>query len=187
MDDPTTGTVGMLEFRRALGHPELLAPPVHAALWVLPGSEEVGVAEIDPTVADTSAFCDRYEVRSDESANCVVVAARRDGLTSRAACVVLATTRTDVNGVVRRMLNARKVSFAPMEDATSETGMEYGGITPVGLPPGWPVLVDAAVARHPHVIVGSGLRTSKLLLPGRLLASLPFAQVVEQLGLGPRG
>lgn len=174
--------VGRLRFTRALDRPELLAPPVREALSAMDGAGDVGVAEIDPDVADTAAFCERYDVRPDESANCVVVSGRREGATRLAACVVLATTRADVNGVVRRRLDARKVSFAPIEAAVSESGMEPGGITPIGLPAGWPVLVDGAVARHPLVVVGSGLRTSKLLLPGHLLLARPLAEVIEQLG-----
>ena len=95
---------------------------------------------------------------------------------------MLATTRADVNGLARRTLEARKASFAPMDAAVAETGMEYGGITPVGLPPGWPVLVDEAVAALPGAVVGSGVRRSKLLLPGSLLAGLPGALVLAGLG-----
>lgn len=183
MGECSADAVGSLSFSRALDRPDLLSPAVHAALLRLDGSDEVGVAEIDPGLADTAAFCSHYGVRLDASANCVVVAARREGVVSHAACVVLATARADVNGVVRRRLNARKVSFAPVGEAISETGMELGGITPVGLPAGWPVLVDAAVARHPRVVVGSGLRQSKLVLPGHFLASLPLSEVIERLGL----
>jgi prolyl-tRNA editing enzyme YbaK/EbsC (Cys-tRNA(Pro) deacylase) len=92
--------------------------------------------------------------------------------------MVLATQRADVNGVVRRRLGARKISFAPMDEATGLTGMEYGGITPLGLPQEWPVLVDEAVAAEAEVVVGSGVRRSKLLVPGKLLADLPGAEVL---------
>ena len=109
--------------------------------------------------------------------------AKRGGETRYAACVVLATTRADVNGVVRRQLDARKASFAPMDEAVARTGMEYGGITPIGLPADWPVLVDRRVAQSAGVIVGSGLRRSKLLVPGRALAELPGAEVLDDLGL----
>jgi prolyl-tRNA editing enzyme YbaK/EbsC (Cys-tRNA(Pro) deacylase) len=95
---------------------------------------------------------------------------------------VLATARADVNGVVRRRLDVRKASFAPMDDAVARTGMAYGGITPFGLPAGWPLLIDAAVAAAPELIVGSGVRTSKLLVPGDVLAKLPGAEVVDGLG-----
>jgi prolyl-tRNA editing enzyme YbaK/EbsC (Cys-tRNA(Pro) deacylase) len=165
----------------AATRPDLLAVPVRAAVRALP-DDAVSVAEIDPALADTAEFCARYGVPLDASANCVVVLGRRGGDQRWAACVVLATTRADVNGAVRRRLDARKASFAPIGAAVRETGMEYGGITPLGLPPGWPVYVDATVAAAPEVVVGSGLRRSKLWLAGRVLAGLPGAEVVEELG-----
>ncbi|MER7543010.1 YbaK/EbsC family protein [Spirillospora sp. NPDC127506] len=167
--------LGTLDWGPADERLDLLAAPVAAAVGAVPDAE---VAEIDPGLADTAAFCERYEVPLDASANCVVVAAKRGGQVSYAACMVLATGRADVNGVVRRRLGARKVSFAPMADATSLTGMEYGGITPVGLPGGWPVLVDEAVAAAPRVVIGSGLRKSKILLPGKALTGLPGAELL---------
>jgi prolyl-tRNA editing enzyme YbaK/EbsC (Cys-tRNA(Pro) deacylase) len=96
--------------------------------------------------------------------------------------MVLATMRADINGVVRRHLGVRKVSFAPMSDAVELTGMEYGGITPIGLPPGWQILVDAAVAGTPQVVIGSGVRGSKIVLPGRSVAELPGAEILPELG-----
>ena len=179
-----TLSIGSLDTVTALGRPDLLAPAVAAALAAADGAlpaGDVGVAEIDPALADTAAFCERYDVALDESANCVVVTGRRDGEARFAACVVLATTRADVNGVVRRRLDVRKASFAAVELAVEETQMEYGGITPIGLPAHWPVFVDAAVAAAPRVIVGSGVRRSKLALPGELLGRLPGALVIEGL------
>jgi prolyl-tRNA editing enzyme YbaK/EbsC (Cys-tRNA(Pro) deacylase) len=172
-----------LSFHPALSRPHLLAAPVAAALRDWPGADEIQVAEIDPALADTAAFCERYGVPPAESANCVVVAARRGGNTMYAACVVAATVRADVNGLVRRHLDARKASFAPVEAVTAASGMEYGGITPVGLPADWPVLVDEAVAKTGTVVIGSGIRGSKLRLPGRLLAAIPSAQVLPSLGV----
>jgi len=174
--------MGVLDVVPATGRPDLLAPPVAAALAGLAGRDEVGVAEIDPDLADTAAFCEKYQVSPAESANCVVVTGRRDGVPRFAACLVLATTRADVNGLARRRLDVRKASFAATGLAVAETGMEYGGITPVGLPPGWPVLIDAAVAAAPQVVVGSGIRRSKLILPGAVLAGLPGAEVLDGLG-----
>jgi prolyl-tRNA editing enzyme YbaK/EbsC (Cys-tRNA(Pro) deacylase) len=176
-----------LDFRPALSQPHLLAAPVLAALRGLPGADDVEVAEIDPALADTAAFCERYGVSPAESANCVVVAGKRGGEVSYAACMVAATTRADVNGLVRRHLDARKASFAPVGAVTAATGMEYGGITPVGLPGGWPVLVDEAVAKTASVVIGSGIRGSKLRLPGPLLAALPAAQVLPGLGVPVAG
>ena len=173
-----------LDLVPALDRPDLLADPVAAALRDLgEDAARVQVAPIEAELADTAAFCLAYDVPLDASANCVVVAGRRGGETRTAACLVLATTRADVNGLVRRHLDVRKVSFAPQDDAVAQTGMQYGGITPIGLPPTWPVLLDAAVAQHPGVVVGSGLRSSKLLVPGDVLAALPTAEVLDGLGV----
>jgi prolyl-tRNA editing enzyme YbaK/EbsC (Cys-tRNA(Pro) deacylase) len=174
---------GTLSAVPALDRPDLLAKPVALALEQMAPADAalVGVAEIDPALADTAQFCAAYGSPMSGSANCVVVAGRRGEDTRYAACLVLATTRADVNGLVRKRLNARKASFAPMDDAVALSGMEYGGITPVGLPADWPVLVDAAVAAAPAVVIGSGIRGSKLALPGELAARLPGAEVVEGL------
>ncbi|HEU4675811.1 MAG TPA: YbaK/EbsC family protein [Motilibacteraceae bacterium] len=180
----TVPTLGRLEARPALDAPDLLADPVAQALRADAAlAAEVAVAPIDADLADTAAFCQAYDVGLEVSANCLVVQARRGERTWYAACLVLATTRADVNGLVRRHLDARKASFAPMDLAVQLTGMEYGGITPVGLPADWPVLVDAAVAAAGPVVVGSGLRRSKLVLPGAALAALPAAAVLDGLGL----
>ncbi len=175
-------SLGVLAAVPAAQRPDLLAQPVAAALDGLAARDGVGVAEIDPELADTAAFCERYRVSPADSANCVIVTGKRDGQARFAACVVLATTRADVNGLARRRLDVRKASFAATELAVTETGMEYGGITPIGLPSGWPVLVDAAVAAAPRVVIGSGLRRSKLTLPGAVLAGLPGAEVLDGLG-----
>ncbi|MGB3437418.1 MAG: YbaK/EbsC family protein [Actinophytocola sp.] len=173
---------GSLTVEPAAEHPGLLADPVVKALAALPDPADVGVAAIDPELADTAAFCEAYGSPLTASANCVVVAGKRAGEERFAACLVLATTRADVNGVVRKRLDVRKASFAPMDTAVELTGMAYGGITPLGLPPEWPVLVDAAVAAAPELVIGSGVRGSKLLVTGATLAMLPNAEVIEGLG-----
>ncbi len=174
--------LGKLHTTAALDRTDLLAPPVVDALRAWSGDlSRVLVAEIDPGLADTAAFCEAYDVKLDESANCVVIAGKREGEVRYAACLVLATTRADVNGAVRRYLNVRKASFAPVDAATAETGMEYGGITPIGLPKSWPVLIDARVVDVPDVIIGSGVRRSKIVLPGAALADLPGAEIITDL------
>src|SRR4051794_7103514 len=175
----TAPRLGSLRWQPAAERPDLLGRPVAEALTAIPGP--VWAAEIDEDLADTAGFAEAYGVPLSASANCVVVAARRAGQTTLAACVVLATTRADVNGLVRRHLDARKASFAPQDVAVAESGMAYGGITPVGLPRGWPVLVDAAVAAADLVVVGAGTRTGKLAVSGALLAGLPSACVLEGL------
>lgn len=173
--------LGTLRTWPALDRPDLLAAPVAAAVATWRGPA-VHVAEIDPELADTAAFCAAYDVPLEASANCVVVAGRRESDVRTAACVVLATTRADVNGLVRRRLDVRKASFLPMAEAVESSGMEFGGITPFGLPAAWPVLVDAAVGAAGPVVVGSGLRRSKLIVPGEALTALATAEVVDGLG-----
>ena len=167
---------GTLDWRPAVEHPDLLAPPVASAIAA--SALDCRVAPIDPDLADTAAFCAAYDVPLELSANCVVVAGRRGDTATMAACMVLATDRADVNKTVRKQLDVRKISFAGMAEAVSRTGMEYGGITPIGLPDGWPILVDEATVRPEWVVIGSGIRGSKILLPGPALASLPNARVL---------
>lgn len=166
---------------------DVLAPPVADAVRHWSGSvpaDRIVYVDTEPEWADTAVFVEHYgRELIDRSANCVVVAGKRGGETTPAACLVLSTTRADVNGVVRRHLGARKASFAPMEAVTAETGMEYGGITPIGLPGAWPLLVDAAVVDLPYVLVGSGRRRGKLLVPGKAFAELGNAVVIEGLGV----
>ena len=177
---------GTLDFAPALDSPELLAAPTAAALSAAGagGTPDVLVAAIDPALADTAAFCSHYEISMGDGANCVIVQARRGERTWYAACLVRGADRLDVNGVVRRHLDARKLSFAPMDVAVALTGMEYGGITPVGLPADWPVLVDESVATSDRLIVGSGIRGSKLLVTGEFLAGLPGAEVLQSTQQG---
>jgi prolyl-tRNA editing enzyme YbaK/EbsC (Cys-tRNA(Pro) deacylase) len=186
--DAARAVAGTLEPVPALDRADLLAQPVTDALRALPADLAAGclVAAIDPDLADTAAFCAAYGSPLGASANCVVVAGSRSGERRPAACLVLATTRADVNTVVRKRLDVRKASFAPVDEAVALTGMEYGGITPFGLPGSWPVLVDPAVLAAPAVVVGSGLRGSKLFVPGETLAALPAAEAVEGLGALPR-
>lgn len=176
---------GSLALVPAAAHPELVAAPVAAALAGWHRAPEVRVAPIDAELADTAAFCAAYDVPLEISANCVIVAGRRGEVTRHAACLVLATTRLDVNGTVRGLLEARKASFAPMDDAVARTGMEYGGITPIGIPAEWALLVDARIPALPQVVVGAGIRAAKLVLPGAALADLPGARVIESLAKEP--
>ncbi len=175
--------LGILRSLPALGRPDLLARPVAAALADWSQRESVAVVEIDPSLADTAALTEAYSLPLTASANCVVVAGRRGGEERVAACVVRADTRADVNNVVKRLLDVRKASFLPVDRAVAETGMEYGGITPLGLPESWRVLISREAAAIDVAIIGSGVRRSKLLLPGSALTELPRAEVVDDLAL----
>jgi prolyl-tRNA editing enzyme YbaK/EbsC (Cys-tRNA(Pro) deacylase) len=166
---------GNLTWEPATRHTELLAAPVARAIAATPSAR---VAPIDAELADTVAFCAAYDVAMESSANCVVVAGKRGGDVRYAAVLVLASMRADINGAVRRHLDVRKISFAPMDQAVELTGMEFGGITPIGLPADWPVLVDEAVVTAGDVVIGSGIRGSKVLVPASELAALATAEVL---------
>jgi prolyl-tRNA editing enzyme YbaK/EbsC (Cys-tRNA(Pro) deacylase) len=172
----------MLEELPALDHPDLMAPAVFTALSSWPLADQVTVVRIDPEYADTAAMSERYDVPMADGANCVVVVGRRDGAERIAACLVRADMRADVNGVVKRHLDVRKASFLAHERAVEETAMEYGGITPIGLPSDWRLLVDEAVTGIDRAIIGSGVRGSKLYVPGPALGRLPGAEVLALAG-----
>ncbi len=174
-------TIGRLALTPALERLDLLGEPVRAALERWEHADRALVAEIDPALADTAAMSEAYAVPMSAGANCVVVLGRRDGEERVAACVVRADTRAQVNSVVKRTLDVRKASFLDHDRAVAESGMEHGGITPLGLPASWRVLVDEAATGIELAVVGSGVRGSKLFLPGALLAELPGAEVVPDL------
>jgi prolyl-tRNA editing enzyme YbaK/EbsC (Cys-tRNA(Pro) deacylase) len=136
----------------------------------------------DPDLADTAQFCAAYNVPMDRSANTILVASRKpEGHV--AACLVLATTRLDVNGMVRRRLGVRKASFASSEQTKELTGMEIGGVTVFGLPTGVPVWIDSQVLARDWVIIGAGSRTAKIKLDPAQFADLAGAEIVDDLGL----
>lgn len=173
--------LGLLDLVPALTRTDLLSPPVTAFLNGFAHADQVQVAEIDPALSDTTAFCERYGVGLEVSANCVVLRGKREGEVRTAAALVLATTRADVNGLIRKHLDVRKISFASMDEAVEETGMEYGGITPLGLPAAWQILVDDRVVATDQIVVGAGLRKAKLVVPGALVASISGVQVLTDL------
>lgn len=173
----------------ALTRPDLLADPVRSALEGMSSAgstldaSRIEVAEIDPDLADTAVLTEAIGGDLRDMANCIVVAGARGGEERVCAALVLGHTRADVNRTIRKAMDVRKCSFMGMDDAVARTGMEYGGITPLGLPEDWPVLVDARVLQREAIIIGSGVRRSKLRLPGALAADLPGAQVVDGLAV----
>jgi prolyl-tRNA editing enzyme YbaK/EbsC (Cys-tRNA(Pro) deacylase) len=132
---------------------------------------------IDPAFADTAAYCERYGVPLERAANTLIVVAKREPR-RYAACVVLATTRLDVNRAVRRLLDSSRVSFASADETRTLTGMLLGGVTVFALPADLPIYVDDKVLAHDWVILGSGSRSSKVRVSPDALRRLPRAIVV---------
>lgn len=184
-------SAGALLFESAASRPDLLAPAVTSVVRAWRGpfpSEEFTVAVIDPVHADPAAFCARYGIDPAHYADCRVVAARRAGREHLAACVVPANGRLDLAGAVRRHFGAREVVPAEAETVHRESGMEPGSVTPIGLPGMWRVLVAPALLDLAWVLAGSGVRRSKLRIPGTVLAALPGSAIVAGLSVaGPSG
>ena len=155
-----------------------LHPSVEQAL------AEYGIAHevlaCDAELADTAAFCEHYGVSLEQAANTILVASRKVDPPKYAVCVVLGTTRLDVNKTVREKLAVKRLSFADAETTTKLTGMLIGGVTAIGTS-GLPIYVDGAVMQQSEVIMGGGNRTSKLRLAPQQLAKLPGVEVIEGL------
>jgi prolyl-tRNA editing enzyme YbaK/EbsC (Cys-tRNA(Pro) deacylase) len=148
------------------------------------GLPDVEVIDCDPALADTAEFCAAYGYALDDSANAIVVVGRQrnpDVPPVYAACVVLASTRLDVNRVVRTRLGVRKASFASPEATAELTGMTMGGVTPFALPPDLPLWIDERVMQRERVVVGGGSRRAKVVGPPAMLRSIPGAEVVPAL------
>lgn len=158
----------------------LLAPPVQDALKTLPQTLILGVTENSAELADTDKWAETYGIPLAQAANVVVLEWRKSRSAERefAAVLVLATDRADINGAVKKQLGAYKVSFAPYEKATAATGMESGGMSPIGLPADWPLLIDSRVLSTEKLYIGSGIRPSKLVVNGAIFAEIPGAQIV---------
>jgi prolyl-tRNA editing enzyme YbaK/EbsC (Cys-tRNA(Pro) deacylase) len=155
---------------------------VRAALEAL--AEAFEILPCDPELADTAAFCAHYGIAPEESGNTIVVATKKEPKTY-AACLVLATTRLDVNHAVRKLLGGQKLSFATGEETRALTGMMMGGVTVFGLPPEIPVFIDSAVLQARSVVVGGGSRSSKIRIAPEILRRIPNAAVIEGLALTP--
>jgi prolyl-tRNA editing enzyme YbaK/EbsC (Cys-tRNA(Pro) deacylase) len=141
---------------------------------------EYEIVPCDPDLADTAAFCEHYGYALEHSANTILIVGKSDPR-RYVACVVLASTRLDVNGAVRSKLGVRKASFADADTTRDITGMAIGGVTAVGLPAGLPIWVDARVMQRERIILGGGSRNCKILAPPTILTALGDTEVVEDL------
>lgn len=156
---------------------------VHDHLAALGVEHEV--MPCDPDLADTARFCEAYGIDPADSANTIVVIGKSDPPVY-VACVVLATTRLDVNNVVRRRLGVKKASFASADQTRELTGMLIGGVTAFGLPAHMPVWVDARVMQRPEIVLGGGSRSVKVCCAPGELRKHPMVEVVEGLASEPQ-
>lgn len=143
--------------------------------------QDIFVAEIDPAFMNGMDFCNKYGVTPDEGANCIIVEAVRGDNKSKVAVVVPVGYRADLNGVVRKQLGAKKVSFANLDEVMQETDMEYGSITPYGLPDTYTILVDSRIMNKESLVIGSGRQSAKIKIPTAIFKDLSHCEIVEGL------
>lgn len=140
-------------------------------------TEELGC---DPNFADTAAFNEEYGFTPEQSANTIIVASKKIEPVQYAVCVVLASTRLDVNKAVTKLMGIKKASFADSEITKQLSGMEIGGVTAIGIND-LPIYVDSEVMDAKEIVMGGGNRTSKAILKPSELLKLPNVKVIEDL------
>jgi prolyl-tRNA editing enzyme YbaK/EbsC (Cys-tRNA(Pro) deacylase) len=166
-----------LDFQPVKDHPELVSDSVYKAA----AQSDVLVGKIDPQYMNGTALSDHYDVNLEDGGNCVIVRGKRGEVRTMAAIAVPVGYRADLNGIVCEKLDAKKVSMALLEDVIQETGMEYGSITPVGLPASYRILIDSRLMEKEKIVVGGGKQISKLLVPTSYFKTLPNVEIVEGL------
>ena len=175
-----------LSFSPVIENKDLVCYPTYNVIdnWNDPEQKrQFMVAEIDPEYAGGIELCQKYGFNPRMGANCLVVVGVRGQTETYAACVVPVGYRYDMSGVVRKCLNARRVSVAPLDKVIEATDMEYGSITAIGLPKEWKIFIDPMVVEHREIIMGSGLKKSKICFPSSALLQLPNAQLLEGLAI----
>ena len=151
---------------------------VRSTLAAMPVTAEV--IPCDPDKADTAVFCDYYGYAAEDSANTILVSAKT-GEKKTVACVLLADSRLDVNHVVRKRLQSRRVSFASADKTRELTGMDIGGVTPIALPADMAIWVDSRVMRRERIILGGGSRSAKVITTPELFKHLPNTEIIDEL------
>lgn len=172
-----------LDFKPVFGRQHLLNQLTYEALNKYGLMSVTKVAEIPPEEADGKVLCDTYGLPYDCGANCVVVEAVKGKSRTFAVCLVPVNTRMDLNKHVRKILSVRRVSLAPKNEVLEKSQMEYGSITPIGLDPEWPLLIDEKLIKAPTLIMGGGKVCAKISLPGHVLTTLPHSRVITDLGM----
>lgn len=170
-----------LEFKNVIENKNLVPSSVLEFILKNDINQEIKVAEINPKYADGEALSKNYGIPYEMELNCLVVKGSRGEENHYAAILVPYGKRANMNAKVRNPMNVKKVSFADLNYVVETTGMEFGSITPIGLPEDWMILVDSSVLEQEQVIVGGGFVQSKLILPSKLFSSFPNCQIVEGL------
>ena len=130
------------------------------------------ILDCNPEWADTDVFCANYNIPRQNAANTILVASKSEPK-QYSACLVLATTKLDVNHAVSRLMGIKRLSFASADETKAVTGQLIGGVTVFALPDSIPLYVDARIMDAEYVIVGGGNRSTKIRLSPRELERIP--------------
>ncbi len=124
------------------------------------------------------SVCANYNIPRDHAANTILVTSK-GAAKQYSACLVLATTKLDVNHAVSRLMGIKRLSFASPEETNQVTGQSIGGVTVFGLPESIPIYVDARVLTNDYVIVGGGNRSTKIKMSPEELRKIPQITVAD--------
>ena len=171
-----------LNFKSVLENQDIVSKPVFEFAQSVKNGDEVLVAKIDPKFMGGKELCDEFGVDPKMGANCVVVEASGKETSEFVAVVVPVGYRADLNGFVKKHLGVRRVSLASLEKVIEQTQMEYGSITPFGLPSSWKILMDSRIFENDAIIVGGGKQISKLLVPTKVFKNIPNVEIIPDLG-----
>lgn len=175
--------MNILDFKSIESNPSLVSESVlelYNSLKFIEGLKPL-VAEIDPQFTGSKEFCEHYGVNDSDGANTIIVEVVKGDNKSFACCLIPIGTRADLNHVVKKHFDARRVSFAPLPEVEAITKMEYGSITAFGLPSDWKILVDSRIMKKEKIILGGGKKISKLLFPTELFKQMPNVEIIENL------
>jgi len=170
-----------LNFSSVVNNENLVPITTLEVIKKLEDPSKILVAEIDPEYSGGFELCERYQIDSRYGINCLVAEAKRNNIKTYCALLVPVGYKYNMSSVVRKQLNARMVSVAPLDYVIEQTKMEFGSITPIGLPNEWHIFIDPLTLKEEYIIIGGGFKTSKLMIPSKLLLQLPNAMILEGL------
>ncbi len=173
--------LGTLQFKSLDENHNLVCDSIITLAQSLDEAMRPLVAEIDPQYMNGKALGEHYGINIDDGANCVIIEAKNNESSEFVAVVIPVGNRADLNGFVKKHLGARRVSLAPLDKVIEATGMEYGSITPFGLPSSWKILIDEVLMNKEKIIIGGGKQISKLLVPTAVFKILPNVEIIKGL------
>lgn len=170
-----------LDFQPIINHPDLVHDSMYKFMEKHHLIDQFKVARIDPKYANDPRLDDVYEVDPYLRLKCIVFMGVRRKVDKYAAVVVQNPYKVDSGSLLHHAMDVSKVSFGNLDDVIKQTDMEFGSITPVGVPEFYQILIDSRVKKIPDVILGSGQVNSKLMTTLQALESLPNARYVDGL------